>query len=175
MKSKLFSILTIFSVLMLLLVSCAPAKETVMQDAQKTSTETKTDTANSVEQTESPSSAKTADNKTGTVANTTTVVQNQTSTTGFKQTRVIEVTAKQWEWIPSTITVKEGDDVVLKIKSLDVTHGFSLPAYDISRNIATGKETIIEFTANKKGAFSFTCSVFCGSGHRDMTGTLVVE
>jgi len=32
----------------------------------------------------------------------------------------------------------------------------------------------IAFTPARPGEFEFVCDVFCGSGHEDMTGTLVV-
>jgi hypothetical protein len=31
------------------------------------------------------------------------------------------------------------------------------------------------FTPDKEGTFPFHCDVFCGDGHEDMTGMLVVE
>lgn len=85
------------------------------------------------------------------------------------------VTAKSWAFDPAVITVKQGDKVKLKIKSIDVTHGFALPDFDVNENLKPGKEVIVEFIANKKGEFSFHCSVICGQGHKEMTGKLVVE
>lgn len=85
------------------------------------------------------------------------------------------ITARQWAFDPATITVKQGDTVKLVIKSIDVTHGIALPAFDISRRLEPGKTVTIEFTADQKGTYSFFCSVFCGAGHSDMKGTLIVE
>ena len=87
----------------------------------------------------------------------------------------IDMTAKKWEFEPGIVTVKEGDRVKLNIKSVDVTHGFSLPDFGVSENLAPGKTVAVEFTADKKGTFTFFGSVYCGSGHRDLKGTLVVE
>lgn len=87
----------------------------------------------------------------------------------------IDMTAKQWEFNPGIVTVREGSKVKLNIKSIDVTHGFALPDFGVSENLAPGNTVTVEFTADKKGTFTFFCSVFCGSGHRDMKGTLVVE
>lgn len=87
----------------------------------------------------------------------------------------IDMTAKQWEFDPGTITVKEGQKVKLNIKSIDVTHGFALPDFGVSQRLEPGKTEIVEFTADKKGTYTFFCSVVCGSGHRSMKGILVVE
>lgn len=87
----------------------------------------------------------------------------------------INITAKQFSFEPAEIRVKKGDKVVLIVKSVDVKHGFSLPEFGIDEKLEPGKETRIEFTADKVGSFTFRCSVFCGQGHSEMTGTLIVE
>ena len=84
------------------------------------------------------------------------------------------MTAKQWEFQPSTITVKRGDHVKLTIRSTDVAHGFGLPDFGVSSRLEPGQDTVVEFDADKTGTFTFRCSVFCGSGHGGMSGQLVV-
>ncbi len=90
-------------------------------------------------------------------------------------TKEFSITAQQWQFTPSKITVKKGDKVKITLTSKDVTHGFNLPAYGIDEQIQKDKNTVVEFTADKSGTFPFACSVFCGSGHGKMAGTLVVE
>lgn len=87
---------------------------------------------------------------------------------------VISITAKQWEFIPSTITVKKEQKVTLNITSTDVDHGFGLSAFGITETLVAGLTTSVVFTPDKTGTFSFFCSVFCGAGHGGMKGTLVV-
>lgn len=89
--------------------------------------------------------------------------------------KTIEIVAKKWEFTPSTITVNQGDRVKLVIESVDVTHGISIPAFGINENLAPGEITVIDFVADKVGTHSFSCSVFCGSGHGNMTGVIIVE
>ena len=85
------------------------------------------------------------------------------------------IIAKRWDFSPSTITVNEGDTVILNIESIDVTHGFTLPTFGVSEQLVSGNTVKVEFIADKKGTFSFFCNVFCGSGHSSMKGTLVVQ
>lgn len=85
------------------------------------------------------------------------------------------ITAKSWEFSPGTITVNKGDKVRLKITSTDVTHSFLLTDYNINTKLEAGQTQIVEFTADKAGSFSFRCGVPCGSGHKEMTGTLIVK
>lgn len=85
------------------------------------------------------------------------------------------MTAKKFEFDPAEITVKQGETVRLKITSLDVTHGFSLPDFNVDQQLEPDKEVTVEFVADKKGTFTFSCSVLCGAGHKEMKGTLTVE
>jgi cytochrome c oxidase subunit II len=87
----------------------------------------------------------------------------------------ITMTATSFEFDPPSITVKQGESVRLKIQSLDVTHGFAIPEFNVNSHLKAGEETVVEFTPDKKGTYTFYCSVFCGHGHQDMKGTLVVE
>lgn len=85
------------------------------------------------------------------------------------------ITAKQWAFSPASITVKKGDMVVLKVTSADVAHGLNLPDFGINETIEPGKSKTVEFVADKAGSFTFSCSVPCGTGHKAMTGMLIVE
>lgn len=112
---------------------------------------------------------------------------------------LIDMTTEQWKFLPvkaepdsnaklstaprpngaafadTTISVKKGDVVTLRIKNLDVTHGFGLDEFGINETTPPGQVTEIKFTANKEGAFTFYCTVFCGTGHPNHKGTLIVE
>ena len=106
--------------------------------------------------------------------------------------RVIEVTAKKYEYNPSTIRVKKGTKVELKIRALDKTHGFKISQYPDGSDgkgapglvfndfqdgwkVEKDSDTVIDFTANEPGTYTFKCSNFCGFGHLHMKGELVVE
>jgi cytochrome c oxidase subunit 2 len=71
--------------------------------------------------------------------------------------------------------VKRGERVTLEITNTDVQHGLSIPEFNINRTLAPGRVERVEFTASKVGRFDFVCSIFCGQGHRDMRGVLIVE
>ena len=104
---------------------------------------------------------------------TTTTTTTTTITTN--PVKEFTITAKSWAFDPAVITVKQGDKVKLTIKSIDVTHGFALTDFNIKVDLTPNKEETVEFIADKKGEFTFFCSVMCGEGHRDMTGKLIVE
>ncbi len=90
-------------------------------------------------------------------------------------THTISMVAKQWVFEPASVTVKQGDTVILQVTSTDVDHGLLLPGYGINLDLKTGETKSVTFVASKKGTFTFSCNVFCGSGHGSMKGTLIVE
>ena len=89
--------------------------------------------------------------------------------------RSFNITAKQWSFTPSTITVTEGDVVTLNVTSVDVSHGLAISQFGVNIRLSPGVTTSATFTANKVGTYSFFCNVACGQGHGGMRGTLTVQ
>jgi len=87
----------------------------------------------------------------------------------------IKVTARRFDFAPATITVQKGQPVRLVITSADVDHGFAIKEFKISEKIGAKETRIIEFTPDRAGRFRFYCTVYCGDGHEEMVGELVVE
>jgi cytochrome c oxidase subunit 2 len=89
--------------------------------------------------------------------------------------KVIEVTARKFEFEPSRIEVVEGDHVRLLVRSGDGVHGIAIKKFKVSKLVPRGGEPVrIDFVASAAGTFPILCSELCGDGHEDMTGTLVV-
>ena len=88
--------------------------------------------------------------------------------------RVIKVVAKKFEFVPGEIRVKQGETVVLQFTAPEVPMGFNLADFRLRTDIVPGKVASLEFTPDRRGSFTFLCDVFCGSGHEDMSGTLIV-
>jgi cytochrome c oxidase subunit II len=88
--------------------------------------------------------------------------------------KIIQITARRFEYSPSQITLKKDEPVVLEIKSEDVKHGFSLPDFSLRSDVPPGETARVRFTPDKTGEFTFVCDIFCGSGHEDMQGTVKV-
>jgi cytochrome c oxidase subunit 2 len=89
--------------------------------------------------------------------------------------KVITVTAEKFKFTPGTIELKVGVPVVLVLTALDRKHGFQVPDFKIDESVEPGKETRIRVVPDKAGTFSFHCDVFCGSGHEEMAGEIVVK
>jgi|TARA_Y100000310_G_C20444212_1_gene697545 cytochrome c oxidase subunit 2 len=91
------------------------------------------------------------------------------------ETKEFNLTASNWKFEPSIITVNNGDKVIFHVTSTDVAHGIAINEFGVSQNLNPGETTDVEFIANKKGEFLFFCNVFCGTGHSNMEGTLIVK
>lgn len=89
--------------------------------------------------------------------------------------RVIQVVARDYTFEPSEIEVAQGEPVRLVVVSGDGLHGFEIKRFKISKEIPRGGDpVVIEFTPHEPGRFPILCSVYCGDGHDDMEGALVV-
>jgi cytochrome c oxidase subunit 2 len=88
--------------------------------------------------------------------------------------RIIKVTSKQFAFTPNRIELKKNEPVVLELTALDVPMGFNAPDFHVRADMVPGTVSRIRLTPDKTGEFTFLCDVFCGSGHEDMNGTIVV-
>lgn len=86
------------------------------------------------------------------------------------------------KFIPYTFFVNEGDFVYVKIRNTDdMTHGLAIPEFGINNETITAASDgspsdtyITPFFANNAGVFEFFCTHYCGPGHYQMIGYIVV-
>jgi cytochrome c oxidase subunit II len=89
--------------------------------------------------------------------------------------RVIEITAKRFEFSPNVVTLKKGESVTLRLISADVTHGFFLRPLKIDTIVTPENPTDATVTPETPGTFTTICDHFCGVNHGNMKMTIVVE
>jgi len=91
----------------------------------------------------------------------------------------VYMTAIRSHFDPEHIEVKQGDQVTVYITNLertvDATHGFAVPGYNIAASIEPGETVTVKFMADKPGVYPFYCLEFCSALHLEMTGYLLVE
>ena len=89
--------------------------------------------------------------------------------------RIVEIVAKRFSFEPARVDVTEGDRVRLVVKSADGVHGIEIKKFKITKKVPRGGDPVtIEFVASAPGEFPILCSEYCGDGHEDMKGMLVV-
>jgi cytochrome c oxidase subunit 2 len=95
----------------------------------------------------------------------------------------IGVTAQQYAWsftYPNgyinfqNLTVPAGQIITLNITSMDVTHGFFIPALDVGKDAQPKIHNQLWFNATETGVFPIDCRQLCGVGHATMLSKLVV-
>ncbi|HEX6988526.1 MAG TPA: cupredoxin domain-containing protein [Bacillota bacterium] len=90
------------------------------------------------------------------------------------QTRTIEVTARQFAYEPSIIRVDAGERVRLVLTSVDVAHSLAIREYGVHLTATPGDPASAAFTADRPGRFVMYCTVYCGTGHPEHVGALIV-
>jgi len=87
----------------------------------------------------------------------------------------VEMTAKRFAFLPEQVEAAEGDDVTINVRSADGTHGIEIEKLKVKKAIPRGGEVVtLSFTAPAPGRYVIKCSEYCGRGHDDMKGVLVV-
>ncbi|MDP3026233.1 MAG: cupredoxin domain-containing protein [Nanoarchaeota archaeon] len=82
----------------------------------------------------------------------------------------INISFKNYNYYPNTITVKEGQPVEITLDSSvrGCYRSFNIKSLGVSKS-SSGASDTIKFTPNKKGTFEFACGMRMG------TGTIIVE
>lgn len=88
---------------------------------------------------------------------------------------VVKITARKFEFSPSTVHLRRGVPAVIELVALDHAHGFNAPGLGLRSDLAPGKAVRLSVVPPKSGTFPFFCDVFCGDGHEDMNGVIVVQ
>lgn len=68
-----------------------------------------------------------------------------------------------------------GKPVKMLLRSIDVLHDFYVPQIRAKMDLVPGIVTYLWFTPTKTGEYEIFCAAFCGLGHPQMRGKLVVE
>jgi cytochrome c oxidase subunit II len=98
-----------------------------------------------------------------------------TDTTDTAEPRVVELTAKRFEYSPKEITLKRGEPVTLRIHSEDVAHGLFSKKLKLDADILPKNTTEVTITPEEAGTFTAICNHFCGAGHGGMKLKIVVQ
>lgn len=91
------------------------------------------------------------------------------------QPRVISIVAHRFAFEPREVTLKKGETVTLQLKTEDVQHGFYIRGMKVDEEILPDKPTEFTITPEKAGTFQTICDHFCGTGHKGMQMTIVVQ
>lgn len=92
------------------------------------------------------------------------------------EARVVRIEATNWAFTPNVITAKVGEKVTVQLVSFSGIHGIAVPELGIdAKSEQEGQTVTFDLPTSKAGTFPFRCNVLCGEGHKNMTGTIVIE
>lgn len=95
----------------------------------------------------------------------------------------VKVTGQKWFWqfdYPEGATevnklvVPVDKPVKLLMSSKDVIHSFYVPNFRIKMDVLPNRYTTIWFEATQTGEFNLFCAEYCGKGHSEMVGKVIV-
>lgn len=96
--------------------------------------------------------------------------------TAPKDTFNVTVTGRMWNFTfqyengkqTDTLYVPQNKAVKMKLVSMDVIHGFYIPAFRIKEDVVPGREKMSWFIPEREGSFELFCSEYCGMNHSYM-------
>jgi cytochrome c oxidase subunit 2 len=88
--------------------------------------------------------------------------------------RVVPVVARKFVFVPAEIHAVKGELLTIQFTAPEVPMGANFADFKVRADIVPGQVATLQFVPDKAGTFTFVCDVFCGTGHEDMSGTLVV-
>lgn len=83
--------------------------------------------------------------------------------------------ASPWKFSPAEIRVPVGSTVTFYITSADVQHGFDLYNTNINMMALPGQISKLTVTFDTPGEYPYVCHEYCGVGHQNMYGKIIVE
>lgn len=78
------------------------------------------------------------------------------------------------DFVASELVLPVGREVDLRLRSLDVMHGFFIPGMRLKEDAVPGMVLHIHFTPVVGGEYAIVCSQLCGMGHERMQARLRV-
>jgi cytochrome c oxidase subunit 2 len=84
------------------------------------------------------------------------------------------VVAQQFIFRPNPIRVPADSSVTFYITSPDVIHGFEVVGTNVNTMVIPGQVATITVEFDEPAEYGLLCNEYCGSGHHDMAGKLVV-
>jgi cytochrome c oxidase subunit 2 len=95
----------------------------------------------------------------------------------------VYVIGKQWMWHIqhpegrreiNELHVPVNRPIKLVMASQDVIHSFFMPAFRIKHDVVPGRYNLLWFQPDRLGTYDFFCTQYCGSGHSQMIGHVIV-
>lgn len=81
---------------------------------------------------------------------------------------------RMWSWYP-VLQLRAGETYRLHLSALDIQHGFSLQPMNMNFQAVPGYDYVLTITPQAPGEYTIVCNEFCGIGHENMIGKIIVK
>lgn len=86
----------------------------------------------------------------------------------------VYMVSRMWFFDPGEIRVPPGADIALYLSALDVTHGVYIEGTNVNLMAVPGAVNFARFRLDREGEYRVFCHEYCGLGHQNMAGKIVV-
>jgi cytochrome c oxidase subunit 2 len=83
--------------------------------------------------------------------------------------------AQMWQFQPSEIYIPVGSEVDFYLSSKDVVHGFHIEYKNVNMMAVYGNINKQTVKFDKPGVYKIICHEYCGTGHQNMQGEIIVN
>ena len=92
-----------------------------------------------------------------------------------EKTYQVFAVAQMWSFEPSRIYIPGGSEVDFFLSSEDVVQGFNIAEKNVNMMAVYGNinKTTVKF--DKPGVYDIVCHEYCGTGHQNMKGQVIVN
>ena len=87
----------------------------------------------------------------------------------------VHMRAEFYVFRPDVVRVPAGRRIRFRITSPDVLHGFQVVGTNLNLTVAPGYVSEGTATFSEAGEYLVVCNEYCGLGHHNMQGTIIVE
>ncbi len=84
------------------------------------------------------------------------------------------VVAQTFIFRPDPIEIPENSEVTFQVTSPDVIHSFSIVGTNVNTMVIPGEVSSMTAEFDEPGEYGVICNEYCGTGHHDMEGKIVV-
>ena len=92
-----------------------------------------------------------------------------------KHDYTLKYVARMWTFDPETVRIPEGSKVEIYLAAADVVHGLWVSEKNINLMAVPGAVNKTSVTFNEPGVYDVICHEYCGTGHQNMMGKIIVE
>jgi cytochrome c oxidase subunit 2 len=85
------------------------------------------------------------------------------------------IIARAWSFTPAELTVPAGAEITFVATTVDVIHGLNVEGTRLNMMLIPGQISRNTYTFKEPGEYLIICHEYCGLGHQNMAGKIVVQ